>query len=120
MSCAQTFAKQLGITNKNNNDKIKIFLATDNQIIKDRAKNDERFTIYMTEDKPTAYIRSEGDRSAYTDLYLLSKTTGIVVNELPSKYDGPAETVSTFAQLAMTIGFMDDSRLYKCKLDQLN
>ena len=140
MSCALAHAKKLGIQPQNNpndiihnkgsvgehnvknndapsNQKIKIFLATDNQIIKEKARNDKRFSIYMTEDKPTAYIRSEGDRSAYTDLYLLSKTRGLVVNELPNTYDGPAEKVSTFAQLAMTIGFMDDSQLHRCKLD---
>mmetsp|Transcript_23937 Transcript_23937/g.27713 ORF Transcript_23937/g.27713 Transcript_23937/m.27713 type:complete len:120 (-) Transcript_23937:14-373(-) len=114
--------------NNNNNDKeegeenssrekIKIFLATDNEFIKERAKNDNRYSIYMTNDKPTAYIRSEGDKSAYLDLYLLSQTRGLVVNTLPENYDGPAERVSTFAQLAMTIGFMDDSQLHKCKLD---
>ena len=117
MTCALDHARKLGIQPSPTDGRIKLFLATDNQIIKDKAKTDSRFSIYISNSKPTAYIRSEGDRSAYTDLYLLSKTRGLVVNELPNKYDGPAEKVSTFAQLAMNIGFMNDHQLYKCKLE---
>ncbi len=117
MNCAQIHASNLGIQPEKDG-KIKLFLATDNQIIKDRARKDKRFSIFMTENKPTAYIRSEGDRSAYTDLYLLSKTKGLVVNELPNKYVGRlAEKISTFAQLAMSIGFMTDMQLHRCKLE---
>lgn len=80
------------------------------------ANNDNKYDIHMTEEKPEAYLVSNGDRTAYLDLYLLSKTRGLSVNVLPAKYDGPAERVSTFARLAWNIGFMNNDQLHECEI----
>lgn len=123
--CAEALANDLhldrnrnrGIDNgSNHNQKLNFFLATDNQAVKDMATNDERYDIHMTKEKPSPYLNSDGDRTAYLDLYLLSKTRGLAVNVLPAKYDGPAERVSTFARLSWNIGFMDEHQLYECEI----
>lgn len=105
-----------GNRNREDNGKYQFFLATDNQHVKEMAKNDERYVIYMTDDEPSPYLSSSGDWSAYLDLYMLSMTRGLAVNVLPDTYDGPAERVSTFARLAWNIAFMNENQLYECAI----
>ncbi len=116
VSCAEDLAVKLNLKRSNQNQKFNFFIATDNQKVKDMATNDERFDIHLTKEKPSPYLNSNGDRSAYLDLYLLSKTRGLAVNVLPASYDGPAERVSTFARLSWNIGFMNDDQLYECEI----
>lgn len=115
MSCAERLANKLQLV-KGGEDKFNFFLATDNNHVRQMANNDERYKIHMIQEKPSAYINSDGDRTAYLDLYLLSRTRGLSVNVLPKEYDGPAERVSTFARLAWNIGFMNDDQLYECEI----
>ena len=115
VSCAETLATKLNL-NRGSSGKFNFFLATDNQHVRDMANNDKKYDIHMTEEKPEAYLVSNGDRTAYLDLYLLSKTRGLSVNVLPAKYDGPAERVSTFARLAWNIGFMNNDQLHECEI----
>ncbi len=116
VSCAESLAKKLQLQPSDQSGKYQFFLATDNQHVKDMAKSDERYDIHMTIEKPSPYLNSSGDRSAYLDLYLLSQTKGLAVNVLPAEYDGPAERVSTFARLAWNIAFMNEDQLYECEL----
>lgn len=116
LSCAVDQASKLQIQ-PDSNGKYHFFLATDNQKVKDMAKQDERFVIYMTSDVPSPYLKASGDRTAYHDLYLLSMTQGITVNVLPEMFHNPlAERVSTFSKLAWNIGFMNDEQLYECNI----
>jgi hypothetical protein len=116
MSCAKTLAIKLHLKHATH-DKFSFFLATDNEHVKEMAKADDRYHIHMIQEKPKPYLVSDGDWTAYLDLYLLSKTRGLTVNVLPHAYDGPAERVSTFARLSWNIGFMDDSQLYECEIE---
>lgn len=114
--CAVDQASKLQIR-PDSNGKYHFFLATDNKIVKDMAKQDDRFVIYMTSDVPSPYLKASGDRAAYHDLYLLSMTHGITVNVLPEIFHNPlAERVSTFSKLAWNIGFMNDEQLYECNI----
>jgi len=115
VSCAESLATKLNLK-RGGNAKFSFFLATDNQHVKDMANKDERYDIHMTAEKPSPYLQSDGDRSAYLDLYLLSKTRGSAVNVLPDTYDGPAERVSTFARLSWNIAFMNDDQLHECEI----
>jgi len=120
LRCAEALALQLDVSpmdDHNGIKKLNFFLATDNQHIKDIAKKEERYMIYLTSDKPSAYLRSEGDKSAFLELYLLSKTRGLVINQRPKDYNGPAEKLSTFADLAKKIGFMSNQQVMSCSLD---
>ena len=116
VSCAESLATRLNLKRGSEKKRLNFFLATDNQKVKDMATNDERYNIHMTKEKPSPYLDSDGDRTAYLDLYLLSKTQGLTVNVLPDIYDGPAERVSTFARLSWNIGFMNDNQLYECEI----
>eukprot|EP00979_Chaetoceros_neogracilis_P001430 scaffold248_cov263-Chaetoceros_neogracile.AAC.29 len=115
VACAEKLAENLNLSRGSFN-KLNFFLATDNQHVKDMANNDKRYDIHMTEETPSSYLMSNGDKTAYLDLYLLSKTKGLSVNVLPAKYDGPAERVSTFARLAWNIGFMNNEQLHECEI----
>jgi len=98
-------------------EKFHFYLATDNQHVKDLAKKEKKYAIYLTDDRPSAYLRSEGDRSAFLELYLLSKTRGLVINQLPMNYFGHGELLSTFAVLAKKIGFMTNEQIMPCSLE---
>lgn len=120
VSCAETLAINLNLQrhgSTNTGDKFRFFLATDNEHVKEMAKHDERYEIFMIHEKPSPYLVSDGDRTAYLDLYLLSKTAGLTVNVLPHEYNGPAERVSTFAKLSWNIGFMTRDQLYECEIE---
>ena len=75
VSCAKALTQKLSL-DWGVNRKYNFFLVTDNQHVKDMATNDECFDIYMTKEKPSPYLISDGDRTAYLDLYLLSQTLG--------------------------------------------
>lgn len=119
LECAEKLATRLNIHPMGNygTEKLHFYLATDNQHVKDRAKKEKKYVIYLTDDKPSAYLRAEGDRSAFLELYLLSKTRGLVINQLPKKYEGTGTRLSTFAVLAQKIGFMDDDQIMPCSLE---
>lgn len=119
MSCAETLAIKLNLDRHDGDrhDKYRFFLATDNDHVKEMAKQDGRYEISMIHEKPSPYLDSDGDRTAYLDLYLLSKTAGLTVNVLPHEYNGPAERVSTFAKLSWNIGFMTSDQLYECEIE---
>lgn len=116
VTCAMNQAALLHI-NPDINGRYHFFLATDNQNVKEMARRDERFVIYMTMDVPSPYVKASGDRTAYHDLYLLSMTQGITVNVLPDIFHNPlAERVSTFSKLAWNIAFMNDEQFYECEI----
>ena len=115
LSCAASHASALGFSA--GSDKLHFYLATDNQKVKEMAKEDDRYIIHMTPDEPAAYLSSNGDKSAFLELNLLSQTRGLVINALPKSYHGPAEVLSTFSMLAFNIGFMKEEQLKACQLD---
>ena len=115
LSCAESHATALGFSA--GSEKLHFYLATDNQKVKEMAKEDGRYVIHMTPDEPAAYLSSNGDKSAFLELNLLSRTRGLVINALPKSYHGPAEVLSTFSMLAFNIGFMKGEQLKACQLD---
>jgi len=123
LECAVTLATKLNIipmidsSSSSSIEKLHFYLATDNQHVKDRAMKEEKYVIHLTSDKPSAYLKADGDRSAFLELYLLSKTRGLVINQLPKDYVGPGTRLSTFAELARNIGFMSDEEIMPCNLD---
>jgi len=125
LQCAAKLATKLNIipmidssSSRSSIEKLHFYLATDNQHVKDMAMKEEKYVIHLTSDKPSAYLRADGDRSAFLELYLLSKTKGLIINQIPKNYVGPATRgLSTFAQLAMNIGFMSDEDTLPCSLD---
>lgn len=128
LECAEKLATRLNIhpmVDTNNGggngdgevEKLHFYLATDNQHVKDLAKKEKNYVIHLTDDRPSAYLRAEGDRSAFLELYLLSKTRGLVINQLPKNYHGGGNMESTFAGLAKNIGFMTKEQIMPCSLE---
>lgn len=60
----------------------------------------------------------EGDRDSWMEIFLLSQLDGLVLNVVPSSYNGSALSRSLFAETARLIGFMDTYReLMPCPLE---
>jgi hypothetical protein len=95
------------------------FLATDNKQAKELASchKSDRFTIYQTETPPSSYLRADGKRDAWVELYLLSMMRGLVVNVRPKHYEGKALRLSLFSILAKRIGDIKDNAVIECSLD---
>jgi len=137
LECAEKLATRLDIYpmvdtttttryNRSNGDligspkeKLHFYLATDNPLIKYIAKKEQRYVIHLTDDEPVYYRKSDGDRNAYLELYLLSKTRGLVMNSLPDNYKGKTwgSSFSSFAVLAEKLGAMADEQIMHCRLD---
>jgi hypothetical protein len=95
------------------------FLATDNMQAKELASSykSDRFTIYQTEAPPSLYLRVDGERDAWVELYLLSMMHGLVVNVRPKHYQGKAGILSFFSILAQRLGDIKHNAVKACNID---
>lgn len=110
MECAETLAPSLGIPKS----KVVYYLATDNGEMQSLAKQ-YYSKVYIALDQTPSWM-DMFDYDAWLDIFLLSRTAGIVANKRVGSYSGGGDSVSTFARLAAKIGFMNESQFLKCPL----
>jgi hypothetical protein len=115
LSCGQELASRLFHPNKH----YTFFLATDNKEAKQLASShkSDSFNIYQTEELPSLFLRADGERDAWVELYLLSMMRGLVVNVRPKHYEGKAGRLSLFSVLAKRIGSIEHNAIMECTLD---
>lgn len=119
-ACARNHARQL--LPDVPEQQITYFLATDNQQAKSFARSinsrsDEEMNIYTTDIPLHSWLRADGDDNAWLEIFLLSKTKGIVANVRVTDYHGQSDVISTFPRLAAKIGFMSEHQFLHCKLE---
>mmetsp|Transcript_36669 Transcript_36669/g.56130 ORF Transcript_36669/g.56130 Transcript_36669/m.56130 type:complete len:382 (-) Transcript_36669:55-1200(-) len=123
LKCAQNLSEKLYHTTE-----VTYYLATDNSQVKDLLPKMDNTTVHTLPIRPSSYLKSEGEKDAWLELYLLSQMDGLVMNPVSSDvnyegsggidmtYEGKIYRVSKLVHLAKHVGFFEDDNVMLCPL----